>query len=382
MFSIARFLLAVLLVLQLLPANAQTSLDSLLERKVPNCADVAINAIAFIKRTNTNGDLDSTAMVVDAWRRKCPHEANFRAAVLVALQTDAPLQPFMTEENFEAIWYYVQMAGYSDEVLRRDAPVFWDLTVYTKEWASELLKKYAPGTVEYDLCMTYGPAPEHLFERFQEPGYPTTAWRTRYDQEVQKLVRLREVHASVFTGLWIPTGNLQPLGIHPTLGFQLGGKKNKLSYDLTVAFMFGASAEPYPAKRNRDADTTELTSHYFGVNGSIDFGWDLFSKKANEIQLKAGVGFDGFDAFDVEEGVKNMSGTISVLDLSAGVAYRRYLAKRGYLGLEVKYHHVNYSTSGIVDMNSAPITIRLIYGGLMNLRKSQGLGSLHYAYRR
>ena len=64
--------------------------------------------------------------------------------------------------------------------------------------------------------------------------------------------------------------------------------------------------------------------------------------------------------------------SISVLDLSAGVAYRRYLAKRGYLGLEVKYHHVNYSTSGIVDMNSAPITIRLIYGGLMNLRKSQG----------
>jgi len=35
----------------------------------------------------------------------------------------------------------------------------------------------------------------------------------------------------------------------------------------------------------------------------------------------------------------------------------------------------------MVDMRSDPITVRLIYGGLMNLLKRSGLKGLRYNYR-
>jgi hypothetical protein len=379
--SALRLLLVSVFLASLVPGKAQTDLDAMLERSVPNCNDVGLNALRIISRTYASGDLDSTALVVAAWKEKCPDEPAFRVDLLLHLETDSAVRPLLNEEGFAWLWVYAQMAAWPLEVLQREAPVFLELMSFTRPWANELLLKYAPGTLEYDLCTTYGPNPGHLFQRLQDPDFPDMDLRIRYAEEVAKYTDLGEFHASLFTGIWMPTGDLKPLGSHPTFGFQLGGKRRHLSYDLTIAFDFGSSGQVYSAKRNSDADSTERTSYFFGTEGSVDFGWDVLDRGANEIQVNAGVGFMGFDAFESEKDVEDMAGSTAALDLSAGLTYRRYLTSWSYLGLQVKYHYVDFAKSGIVDMHSSPITVRVIYGGLMNLRKQGGLEALGYKYR-
>jgi len=367
--------------LLLCPAlQGQTTLDSLLERRVPNCSDVDLNAMELVSRTMGEGLLDSTALITRSWRQKCPNsEAGFRTAMLMSLQQDSSISERIDADALGMFWYYGLLAEAADARPSGQQPEFQYVRL-TQQWAGELFTKYAPGTAEYDVCRTYATQYDHLFQRLQAPDSAYPVLRKRYNEEVARYTGKGEAHYSVFTGMWLPTGDLKPLGAHPLFGFQLGGKSKKLSYDLTMAFATGKAAEPYLSRRNEDLEP-ELTRHFFGGHIGADFGWDLWRHKANELQVNAGIGADGFDSFVMSDGEEDRSGSVFVLDLSPGVTYRRYLTSWSYLGLQVHYHVVDYARSGIVDMSSGPITVRLIYGGLMNLWKRSGLMGLRYNYR-
>lgn len=361
--------------------KGQTTLDSLLERRVPNCNDVDLNAMELVARTMGEGLLDSAALITRSWRQKCPNsEAGFRTAMLMSLQQDSSISTRMDAEALPMFWYHGLLAKAAADDPSQQLPPAFQYVRFTQQWAGELFTKYAPGTVEYDVCRTYGSQYDHIFQRLQAPdsAYPTL--RKRYYEEVASYTGLGEVHFSLFTGMWLPAGDLKPLGTHPLFGFQCGGKTKKLSFDLTIAFAAGKAAEPYLSRRHKDLDA-ELTQHFFGGHVGADFGWDLWRHRANEVQVNAGIGADGFDSFVMNKGEEDRSGSVFVLDLSPGVTYRRYLTTWSYLGLQVHYHYVDYARSGIVDMSSGPITVRLIYGGLINLRKRAGLDGLRYNYR-
>jgi len=361
--------------------QGQTALDSLLERRVPNCSDVDQNAMALVARTMGEGLLDSTASITRSWRQKCPDsEAGFRTAMLISLQQDSAIGERLDADALRMFWYYGLLAEAAAAGPDQQLPPAFQYVHFTQQWASDLLNKYAPGTVEYDVCRTYASQKDHLFQRLQAPDSAYPVLRKRYNEEVARYTGFGEVHYSLFTGLWLPTGDLKPLGAHPLFGFQLGGKSKKLSFDLTMAFAPGKAAEPYLSRRNEDLEQ-ELTQHFFGGHVGADFGWDLWRHKANELQVNLGIGASGFDSFPTDAGEKNRSGTVFVLDLSPGISYRRYLTSWSYLGLQVHYHYVDYARSGMVDMRSDPITVRLIYGGLMNLLKRSGLKGLRYNYR-
>lgn len=361
--------------------QGQTALDSLLERRIPNCSDVDQNAMALVARTMGEGLLDSTASITRSWRQKCPDsETGFRTAMLISLQQDSAIGDRLDADALRMFWYYGLLAEAAAAGPHQPLPPAFQYVHFTQQWARDLLTKYAPGTVEYDVCRTYASPYDHLFQRLQAPDSAYPVLRKRYDEEVARYTRMGEVHYALFTGLWLPTGDLKPLGAHPLFGFQFGGQSKKLSYDLTFAFATGKAAEPYLSRRNEDLEP-ELTQHFFGGQVGADFGWDLWQHNAHALQVNLGIGGSGFDSFRSDADDKDRSGTVLVLDLSPGITYRRYLTSWSYLGLQVHYHSVDYARSGIVDMRSDPITIRVIYGGLMNLMKRAGLNGLRYNYR-
>jgi len=361
--------------------QGQTALDSLLERRLPNCDDVDLNAMALVSRTMGEGLLDSAASITRSWRQKCPDsEAAYRTSMLMSLQQDSTICDRMNADALRMFWYYGLLAEAAAAGPNEPQPPAFKYVYLTQQWANDLEFKYAPGTVEYDVCRTYASQEEHLFQRLQAPDSAYPVLRKRYNEEVARYTGLGEVHYALFAGMWLPTGDLKPLGAHPHFGFQFGGKSKKLSFDLSLAFATGKAAEPYVSKRNKDLEP-ELTRHFFGGHIGADFGWDLWRHGANELQVNAGIGADGFDSFETNNGEEDRSGSVFVLDLSPGITYRRYLTSWSYLGLQVHYHYVDYSRSGIVDMSSGPITVRVIYGGLMNLWKRAGLKGLRYNYR-
>jgi hypothetical protein len=361
--------------------QGQTALDSLLERRVPTCTEVDQNAIALVTRTIGEGLLDSAASITRSWQQKCPDsETAFRTMMLIRLVEDSAIADRLDGNALRMFWFYGMLAEAAATGTYQPVPPAIQYVNFTQQWAKELLNKYAPGTVEYDVCKTYASEHDHLFQRLQAPDGAYPALRKRYNDEVARYASIGEIHYALITGIWLPTGDLEPLGAKPLFGFQLGGKSKKLSYDITMAFAAGKAAEPYLSRRNKDLQP-ERTQHFFGGHIGVDFGWDLWSHKANELQVNAGIGADGFDSFRTDAGEKNRSGTVFVLDLSPGITYRRYLTSWSYLGLQVHYHYVDYARSGIVDMRGDPITVRLIYGGLMNMTKRLGMRGLRYNYR-
>lgn len=360
---------------------AQTGIDSLLQRPVVNCNDIAVNALYIFQGNVLRGQMDSAAMVLDQWHRKCPEtEAWQRSRVLELLAKPALVDTALSDDIIAHLVVYRYLDSLPKAELLRQAPQIAGYLNFTKAWSTELIKSFSPGMVEYGLGEFYGTDANLLFPAIQRGEYAGTKLRTKYFEAVERVVHLPEVHFAISLGAWIPTGELDVLGIHPELGFQMGSKYRKMNYDLAVGFRFVSSAEPYPARRT-NADTVESTSHFFGGYIGIDVGRDVLNVGPNEVQLLAGIGYDGFDTFDAKPNSGLESGTAGSFDLSMGLGYRRYLNSWNYLGIEAIYHWVDYANSRSVDLNGRPFVIRLVYGSLGSIPKKQQLGYMQYKLR-
>lgn len=360
---------------------AQTDIDALLLRPVVNCQDIAVNALDIFQGNVMRGQMDSARTVLDQWHRKCPEtEAWQRSHVLELLARPALVDTALSDDIISYLAIYRYLDGIPVTELSKQAPQVASYLGFTKAWSTGLLQNFSPGMVEHGLAEFYGTDANLLFPAIQRGEYAGTKLRTKYFEALGRVVHLPEVHFAISMGAWVPTGELDVLGMHPELGFQIGSKYRKMNYDLALGFRFAPSAEPYLARR-KNADYLETTSHFFGGHVGIDVGRDVFNFGPNEIQVLAGIGYDGFDTFKSKPGHELESGTAGSFDLSTGVGYRRYLNSWNYLGVEGIYHWVNYANSHSVDLNGRPFVIRLVYGSLGNIPKKQQLGYLQYKLR-
>jgi len=65
---------------------------------------------------------------------------------------------------------------------------------------------------------------DKIFYKIQDSKYAETALSREYYKIVNSYLKMPEFHMSWITGIWIPTGNLAIIGLHPEIGFQMGAK--------------------------------------------------------------------------------------------------------------------------------------------------------------
>ena len=253
---------------------------------------------------------------------------------------------------------------------------------FTLEFAKNLKDIYQPETIQYLLCDFYGGNDDSIFIKLQSRKYASSSLANEYSQEVSKYLKKAEFHYSGIIGLWIPTGNLTQIGLHPEIGLQLGAKHRKMNYDFTVTFKFINSPNDYLARRKKSTDSLELTNHFFGGYFGIDIGRDILSLKGHEIQIIGGIGMDGFDALK-EDKTRNLeSESVWTYNVNIGLSYRYYLSNSLYIGIRAKYNIVDYSLNNVVDFSGNPITIQLVVGSVNSVNRNQNLKSLDYKQRR
>ncbi|MFK8105439.1 MAG: hypothetical protein AB8G15_23200 [Saprospiraceae bacterium] len=221
----------------------------------------------------------------------------------------------------------------------------------------------------------YGGAHPVLFEELQKKNYATTKLGQQYNAYVQRYSNQLEANFAIFAGVWIPLNSNQPLGVHPELGFQLGGKKGKWKYDLSIAFRFLKAESFYLAKREETA-LLESTNHYFGGFVGFDVGYEVWKLKRNEIQFFTGIAYDGFDALQSEGELNGQS--VGSYNLNMGWTYRHYLKRGKYIGLMLKYNVVDYTLNNVVDFNVQPLTVSLVFGVQKNESARRRLAAIRY----
>ena len=209
--------------------------------------------------------------------------------------------------------------------------------------------------------------------------YENTEFSSYYFQRVNKWTQKTDLNLNLFTGIWMPFGNASLLGNHPLLGIQVGAHKQKMTYNVTLAFRLFKSKNEYTILRDGNIETTHsIVGGYVGA----DIEREIIKFKKNEFDLLAGVGYDGFQAVLVntedDDPENDIGHSINSINTSFGLGYRYYRTHKSYIGLQARYNVVNYVNTGGTNFSGDNITISLIYGGFSNSKKDYELNELRY----
>lgn len=363
--------------------------DRLAQTKQIGCSDIANNSsLQYIKYMQSQ-QLDSAQYLLNYWQEKCgEREPVLRAKILLALQTGNYKDSLLSESvlghvfNFKNRMDMIKSATYFDydnyTAYYGFIPPNQDFDKFTQGSAEQLKKKYPANSIEYLWADFYSGNTDSIFTVLQNTSYSNSTLTKRYDEIVDTHTKMGEVHIAGIVGLWVPTGDLSPLGLHPQLGFQMGTKKGKMNYDVSFSIAFIKAANEYTYFEDNQATKTS----YFAIpNIGFDVGRDLFVAQKHEVQFTGGIAYEALTVRSADKDKDIESLSASTYNINAGLAYRYYIRSTFYIGMRAKYNFVDYSIGDVTNFHGQPITIQLTIGGLDNLTKRQTLQALQYKLR-
>jgi hypothetical protein len=218
-----------------------------------------------------------------------------------------------------------------------------------------------------------------LSELLNDSIYQKTFIQSYYKQRIDKYKYKPDFHINLYSGIWIPFDNASLLGNHPLIGFQAGIRSQKMTYNFALAFKFIESKNEYEILRDGNIETT---SNFFGGYFGAEVEREIYKYRKNEFDLLGGVGYDGFDAVNVntEDSDPNndVGHSINSVNINFGLGYRHYFRDKRYLSLQGKYNFVNYNNQGGTNLAGNTLTITIAYGKFSNPQKYYYLNELRY----
>jgi len=370
-------------------AVAQGNQDIIVKGESDDCEIVAKHTTSWIMYFYSIKEYDSASMVLDNWEALCgTSEPIIRTRILFAIRNNTfsedlydstivddmlnymirmdTSRPSGMYNNYKAYFGYVPLRG--------------DYDKFTQSVASELLERIFYDPAELLFAELYANVlPDAAKTLQKDTTYLNTSLRGYYYKRVDKYLKQPEVHIGFYTGMWIPFENAAWLGNHPLIGFQIGLRSRKMIYNLSLDLKFLKSKNEYTILRD---GYTETTSTYAGIYFGADIEREVFNFGKNTINLLGGIGYDGFDSVKVNTEDDNpdndKSHMISSMNTNFGLGYRHIFKNKNYIGLQGKYHFVNYDNAGGTNFAGNCVTISVSLGGFVNEKKSYNLNELRY----
>lgn len=331
--------------------------------------------------------IDSASIILESWNRLCgEREVTVRAFILLQLIKEPYMIPILPENMLLYLDQYKLRINTPEEAkhLRYEynlpyysyIPINENFDKFTKKSFSNL-KPIDDKDLKF-IVETYSGKNPDIFSNEVVDSMPTNGIFTQYAAELVKIKKMSEGHTALLGGAWIPLNKGTTLGIHPEIGFQAGFKKSKFNYDFSLLIRFLKSKEEYIALR-KQTGLKETSKNFFGGFVGLDFGYDIYAKKSNEVQLIAGAGFDGFDALKESGDLKSAS--IASYNFNFGISYRKYLHSNNYVGIKVKFNIIDYTLNKVVSFNESPVSISITCGIVKNYYKNYLLKKTNYKLR-
>ena len=352
--------------------------DSPKAEKPLDCSDIAYNSSMLFVKYMSEHKIDSAKNIVNYWEAECGlKEPVYRAKMLLALETGQFNESLLSEKTFTYIYDYqnrmkmITSLDYSDYNTYKSyygfVPPAQDFDNYTRKLALALKSKYPEQSDEYILSELYSDNHDVIFSKLQSGANKESFLIKQYNATVKKYENMIEYNIAGIIGLWKPTGDLKKVGVHPELGLQLGVKRKKMNYDLTLALRFINSPN-------------EL---FIGEYIGFDIGRDIYAAKGHGIQIIAGIALDGFEIRN-EDGEDNMVRKRSAYsyNLNFGLAYRYYITNSFYIGLRAKYNIVDYTLNKAPDLAGNVLTLQFTVGKVDRVKRNESLKLLKRELRK
>lgn len=360
--------------------------EHLMTKKYTDCRDIIYNSTILIPDHFAKNNTDTVAALVNYWEKHCGiSEPILRLKILLAINADTLNESIFGKTHIiNYLLYYRERVkrqdnGYDDYGFQYTSPSLnSSLDNFTKELALKLNQRKVNSELDKFFLDLYSNNFDKIFLRLQDTCLATSKLSQAYYKEVNREINKPEGHFSIYSGVWIPNGNISIVGKHPIIGFQ-GGMKNKkgIMMDIALEFKFNKSPNTYFVEKN---DSLYSTTHFFGGFFGAELGYELINYKSHELDILGGCGWDGFDALEIGE--KNnpdrVTKSINALNLNLGMGYKKYFMNKSYIGIETRYNFINYQNKNGTDLSGNTLTIRLKYGISRNLYRDKKLMQLDH----
>ena len=386
---VKRLIICTLFILMVGLTFSQSEPDTLATDGFPDCEVVAYNSTNLIMYFYAIQDYDSVEIVLNNWQSICGiSEPILRTRILFAILEDRFSESLYDSTIVDYVLNYMRRMDttttadmyYNYQYYFGLVPIREEFDYFTQCIGDTLLQRIFYHPMELLFSEFYANVLIDPIKEIQlDTIYNNTEFRSYYYQRVDKWLQKTDLNLNLFTGIWIPYGNASLLGNHPLLGFQVGAHKQKMTYNMTLAFRLFKSKNEYTILRDGNIEETD---RFIGGYVGLDIEREIFKFRKNEFEILAGVGYDGFQSVLVnteDDDPDNDTGhSINSVNTNFGLGYRHYGKNRSYIGLQGKYNFVNYVNTGGTNLSGDNITISLIYGGFSNSKKDYELNELRY----
>jgi hypothetical protein len=361
-------------------------IERMMTKKHLDCSDIIYNSTFLIPEHLEKNNSDTITAILNYWENRCGiSEPLLRLKILFAINADT-----LNENIYERTPLLNYLVSYRERIKIQNNGIeeyrFYNENLvinntfdnFTKELALKLQRKNSHSDLDNFFLDYYSNNFDKIFLRLQDTSLADSKLGRTYLHEANRFVNIPEGHFSVYSGVWIPNGNLSIIGNHPIIGFQ-GGVKNKkgIMIDATLEFRFGNSPNTYFVKKN---DSLYSTTHFFGGFIGVELGYELMRYKLHELDILGGCGWDGFDALEIGKtnDPNRVTKSINALNLNLGVGYRKYLKNKSYVGIEMRYNVIDYQNRSGTDLTGNTVTVRLKFGTSRNLYRDNTLMRLDH----
>ena len=262
--------------------------------------------------------------------------------------------------------------------LKLKSPYFYDATdnarntiLFLRSWACDLSKSHSLDSTGSFICRTMAgdiPDPKGLLASFPQ-SCPRIAQAEKnleaYDDMVCMNCReAKAATAAVMLGGWFPTGHLKMLGVHPSMGLQLGFHTKRNEYDITwnVRFLY-PTPRPYTFVRQ---DTAYTSNYYDGGYIGFEYSRYFVHRKRIDLGYTLGIAYDYFsvaDGWSDHHRVHNIEPlNVGSPDFNYGLRFKYFFHCKDYIGLTAKYHLIHYNNDGGTDLSGNAFTLDLLFG--------------------
>lgn len=342
-------------------AEAQSIQDQMTKAR-PSCNDVFTNAMDVLPRLYRDRLFDSMYLAIGIWKDACPEASEIKICYfLLAMEQGTFNLAQLDSNSIDILKSYSTDLDFNQRYpggyMQKQKTTFYH---FSSTWAKLLLNDKKLDNNEQFVCKVLtgeikNPETEIRKNSLQ---YPELMALLKKQEDIQRN-QLRATYG-ISTGMWIPTGNLALLGVHPSVGGQFGIRGLHQEFDLTLQFRFLKSKETYTVKRN---DLYYDRDAYFGGYIGLDYSYYFFTQSKFEAGFAGGLAYDGFDITSSQndyEYLKPLS--IGSFNANGGIRMNFYLSRDLYIGLQGKYSWLNYANPGGTNLNGDAVTIDLILG--------------------
>lgn len=335
----------------------------------PNCQTMLMNAMDILPRLYREKSFDSLQKAVEIWERSCADMPEIKITrILLDIEEETFILP--VDDNGAIINLLNNYAtSFPSPSKMQNFNSYSDSKSsfyrFSSVWAKLLLENKKLDKNEKFICKVLKGEIKNPEKEIQQNVEMYPEFAVLADKNFRAKRKEARFNLAVSTGVWLPTGNLTTIGVHPSFGLHAGIRSMRHEVDFTMQIRYLHSANPYAVKIEGQMDSTD---YYFGGYIGIDYTYFLVSKKRYEIGLIAGMGWDGFDFapqpydYDYYYPYYTSHVTIGTFNLNAGLRFNYYFTHSFYVGLLGRYNGIDYSTHGGTDLTGNAFSIDLIFG--------------------